>query len=144
VQAERRWWSDANRSVAAAAIFDRNIHYYKRFLLHGGFLTRHEAFERDAHLSSGFFTPDHYQRHEGYLGANGEAGRLRWELRGSGGAQQILQAADYRPSWDVTSSVSLRLTGALRLFGNYQRRNYSLLAKDGWYQGFFITLGIQP
>jgi hypothetical protein len=30
------------------------------------------------------------------------------------------------------------------LFGNYQRRNYSLLAKDGWYQGFFITLGIQP
>ncbi len=144
VQAERRWWSDANRSVGAGAIFDRNLHYYKRFLLHGGFLTRHEAFERDAHLSSGFFTPDHYQRHEGHLGANGEAGRLRWELRASGGAQQILQAADYRPSWDVTSSVSLRLTRGLRLFGNYQRRNYSLLAKDGWYQGFFITLGIQP
>lgn len=144
VQAERRWWSDGNRSTASAVIFDRTLHYYKRFMLHGGFLTRHEMFHRDMKFASGFFTPDHYQRHEGYLGANGEARRLRWEMQASGGAQQVVRTAAYRPSWDVTSSLSLRLIRAFRLSGNYQRRNYSLLAKDGWYQGFYFTLGIQP
>jgi tetratricopeptide (TPR) repeat protein len=144
IQAEQRWWSDNNRSLAGGAILDRTLHYYSRFLLHGGFLTRHDVFARDTRLTSGFFTPDHYQRHEAHLGANGEAGRLRWELQAGGGAQQIMRTALYQPSWDVTSSFSVRLTGALRFFAKYQRRNYSLLAKDGWYQGFYFNIGIQP
>jgi tetratricopeptide (TPR) repeat protein len=143
-QAERRWWSDTNRSIAGAVIFDHVLHYNKHLLLHGGLMTRHDKFDRDMEFASGFFTPDHLQRHESYMGANGEAGLLSWEVRGGGGAQQITTASDFRPSWDVTSSLGIRLARALRIYLNYQRRNYSLLAKDGWYQGFYISLGMKP
>jgi len=64
-------------------------------------------------------------------------------VRGSGGAQHVARPADYRPDWDFTSSVSFRLGRSLQLSANYQRRNYSLVSKDGWYQGLHFTLGME-
>lgn len=66
------------------------------------------------------------------------------KLRGAAGAQQLARGDDYRFSWEISPSVSLRLAGPLDLFAGYQRRNYSLLSRHGWYQGFFITLGVRP
>jgi hypothetical protein len=39
--------------------------------------------------------------------------------------------------------VSIPLGRALELSGSYQRRNYSLLTRDGWYQGLQFTIGIK-
>ncbi|MBI3664826.1 MAG: hypothetical protein HY236_01135, partial [Acidobacteria bacterium] len=58
--------------------------------------------------------------------------------------QQVVRAADYRVDWEVTSSAGIRFARSLRLYGNYQRRNYSLLARNGWYQGFYVSLEARP
>jgi DNA-binding SARP family transcriptional activator len=142
--AERRYWSDSNRSLAGEATLRRNLHYYKPFLVDGGFLTHWEKFDRDTELEAGFFTPGRYRRHDGFLGLHGELKRLSYELRGAGGAQQVARAAAYRPDWEVTSTAGLRLSRSIRLSASYQRRNYSLLSRDGWYQGFYFSLGTQP
>jgi hypothetical protein len=95
--------------------------------------------------ASGFFTPDHYSRYDGFLNTHGEVKKwLSWELRGEGGTQQILSSAAYLPNWSVTSRLSVKLGESLRLYGSYDRRNYTLLAQNGWYQGFYVSLGIQP
>ena len=70
-------------------------------------------------------------------------GRIRYEVRGSGGAQQVARIADYRPDWDVTSTISIGLGRWLQLSANYQRRNYNLLSNNGWYQGLYFSLGMQ-
>jgi hypothetical protein len=67
--------------------------------------------------------------------------RLTYELRGAGGTQQVARAAAYRPDWEVTSTAALRLSRSIRLAASYQRRNYGLLSRDGWYQGFYFSLG---
>lgn len=75
-----------------------------------------------------------------------DAGALRgfrYEVRGFGGAQQVSRTADYRPDWDVTSIVSVPLGRWLQLSANYERRNYSLVTTNGWYQGFQFTIGIK-
>ena len=36
-----------------------------------------------------------------------------------------------------------RSAGGFELSANYQRRNYSLVTRDGWYQGFQFTIGIK-
>lgn len=144
VRGERRYWSDDNRSLNAETALRRILHYYKPFMVDAGVLSRWEKFDRDTQFASGFFTPDQYRRHDGFLGLHGELGRLSWELRGAGGAQRVARAADYRPDWEATATATVRLSRVLRLSGGYQRRNYSLLSRDGWYQGFFVSLGIQP
>jgi hypothetical protein len=143
VHGERRYWSDSNRSLAGEATLRRILHYYKPFLVDGGLLTHWEKFDRDTKFEAGFFTPDRYRRHDGFLGLHGELNRFSYELRGAGGAQQVARAASYRPDWEVTSTAALRLSRSFRLAVSYQRRNYSLLSRDGWYQGFYFSLGTQ-
>ncbi len=143
--ATRRYWSDNNRSIAGQVTFRRVLHYYKPFMVDAGAFTHWEKFDRDTKFQSGFFTPDRYLRHDGFLGLHGELGRaVLYELRGTAGFQQVARAASYRSDWEIVSSVSVRVTRALRLSANYQRRNYSLLSRDGWYQGFYVSLGVQP
>jgi tetratricopeptide (TPR) repeat protein len=145
LQADRRWWSDGNHSASGEAVLERVLQRRRSFGLRGGLLTHGEGFARDNHFAAGFFTPDLYLRHDAFLHARVDLGRgVVWEVRSAGGAQRITQEASYRPSWEVTTWVSARLGGKLRLSGSYQRRNYSLLSRDGWYQGFYISLGGQP
>jgi Flp pilus assembly protein TadD len=143
VRADRRYWSDSNRSMIADATLRRILHYQKHFLVDGGFLNHWETYDRDTQFQAGFFTPDRYLRHDGFLGIHGELKRLIYEFRGSGGAQQVARSAEYRSDWEITASAGLALTRALRLSANYQRRNYSLISRDGWYQGFYIALGVR-
>jgi Flp pilus assembly protein TadD len=144
-RADRRWWSDDNRSLAAEASLRRILHYSKPFMIDAGAQARWEQFERDTRFASGFFTPERYRRHDGFLGVHGELNhRLRYELRGAAGAQQLARGASHRFSWEVAVSASVRLAGPLELYGAYQRRNYSLITRDGWYHGFFVALGIRP
>ncbi len=143
VRGDRRFWSDANRSLASEATLRRILHYDRRFSVDAGLLTHWEQFDRDSLLEAGFFTPDRYRRHDGYLGLYGELGSVRYEVRGSGGAQQVARFADYRPDWDLTSTISVGLGRSLQLSASYQRRNYSLVSRDGWYQGLHFTLGIE-
>lgn len=77
------------------------------------------------------------------MGVHGQLRWVRYEVRGSGGAQQVARIASYRPDWDFTSAVSAKLGRWLQLSASYQRRNYSLVSKDGWYQGLQFTLGMQ-
>jgi len=143
--AGRRYWSDHNRSQFAEGQLRRILHYYKPFMIDAGAQTRWEKFDRDTRFASGFFTPERYRRHDGFLGLHGEFGRrLSYDLRGAAGAQQLARGADYRASWEASSSFTFRLTGPLSLSANYQRRNYSLLARNGWYQGFWVSLAIRP
>jgi tetratricopeptide (TPR) repeat protein len=145
VKLDRRWWSDQNSSWQGDAVFTRNLIYHRGFNLDAGALTSHQTFARDILAVSGFFTPDHYSRYDGFLNTHGEVKKwLTWELRGEGGTQQILSSAAYLPNWSVTSRLSIKLGEALRLYGSYERRNYTLLAQNGWYQGFYVSLGIQP
>jgi hypothetical protein len=145
VKLDRRWWSDQNTSWQGDAVFTRNMIYHRGFHLDAGALTSHESFAHDMLAASGFFNPDHYGRYDGFLNTHGEVKKwLSWELRGEGGTQQILSNAAYQPNWSVTSRLSVKLGQALRLYGSYERRNYTLLAQNGWYQGFYVSLGIQP
>ena len=143
LHADRRYWSDQNRSIAGEATLRRVVHYYKPFTVDGGALARWEKFDVDTRFRSGFFTPGQYRRHDGFAALHGELGRrMSYEVRGAGGAQRVSRTADYRPDWEATSSVTIRLNQILRLSASYQRRNYSLLSRNGWYQGFYITLGM--
>ncbi|MBZ5635352.1 MAG: tetratricopeptide repeat protein [Acidobacteriia bacterium] len=142
-RAEGRTWSDDNHSITAEATLRRILRYNKRFSVDGGLLSHWEHFDHDTESEAGFFTPDRYQRHDAYLGLHGDLRRIRYEIRGSGGAQQVTRLAAYRPDWDVTSIVSVPLGRSLQLSGSYQRRNYSLVTKDGWYQGLQFTMGIK-
>jgi len=144
VRADRRYWSDANQSLASEAMLRKILHYNRHFSVDAGLLSHWEQFDHDTQLEAGFFTPDRYRRHDGYLGVHGELRRLRYEVRGSGGAQQVARIAAYRPDWDFNSALSVRLGRWLQLSASYQRRNYSLVSKDGWYQGLQFTLGTQP
>ena len=142
---DRRRWSDANYSVQGEGALSRNLIYGKAFNLDAGVITHHQAFHRDMLAVSGFFTPDHYGRYDGFLKTNGEARKwLIWELRGEGGSQQITSGADFRPNWAVTARMSGRLHRALWLYASYERKNYSLLSRDGWYQGFTVSLTVLP
>jgi Flp pilus assembly protein TadD len=140
---EGRIWSDDNQSIVAEATLRRILHYSNRFSVDAGLLTQWEAFDHDTEAEAGFFTPDRYQRDDAYLDLYGDLRRVRYEIRGSGGAQQVSRVAAYRPDWDVTSIVSIPLGRVLELSGSYQRRNYSLLTRNGWYQGFQFTLGFK-
>jgi tetratricopeptide (TPR) repeat protein len=145
VKLDRRWWSDENNSWQGDAVFTRNLIYHRGFHLDAGALTSHQTFARDMLAVSGFFTPDHYSRYDGFFNTHGEVKKwLAWELRGEGGRQQILSSAAYLPDWAVTSRLSIKLGESLRLYGSYERRNYTLLAHNGWYQGFYVSIGIQP
>jgi len=145
VKLDRRWWSDQNTSWQGDAVFTRNMIYHRGFHLDAGALTSHESFAHDMLAASGFFNPDHYGRYDGFVNTHGEVKKwLTWELRGEGGTQQILRNAAYQPNWSVTSRLSVKLGQALRLYGSYERRNYTLLAQNGWYQGFYVSLAIQP
>ncbi len=143
VRTDRRYWSDVNQSIASEATLRRILRYNKRLSIDTGLLSHWEQFDHDTQLEAGFFTPDRYRRHDGYLGLHGELGSVRYEVRGFGGAQQVARTADYRPDWDFTSTVSVGLGRSLQLSASYQRRNYSLVSKDGWYQGLQFTLGIK-
>ena len=144
VRADRRYWSDANQSLASEAMLRKSLQSRPYLSVDAGLLSHWEQFDHNTVLEAGFFTPDRYRRHDGYLGLHGELRRVRYEVRGAGGAQQVARIAGYRPDWDFTSSVSVRLGRAFQLSASYQRRNYSLLSKDGWYQGLHFFLGIQP
>jgi hypothetical protein len=140
---EGRYWSDDNQSIVAEATLRKILRYNNRFSLDAGLLTHWEAFDHDTEPEAGFFTPDRYQREDAYLGLHGDLRKVRYEVRASGGAQQVSRIAAYRPDWEVTSMVSIPLGRALELSGSYQRRNYSLLTRDGWYQGLQFTIGIK-
>jgi len=142
-RAEGRIWSDDNQSIVAEATLRRILRYNNRFSVDAGLLTHWEAFSHDTEAEAGFFTPDRYQRDDAFLGVHGDLRRVRYEIRGSGGAQQVSRLAAYRPDWDVTSIISIPLGRVLELSGSYQRRNYSLLTRNGWYQGLQFTLGLK-
>ncbi|HYM09219.1 MAG TPA: tetratricopeptide repeat protein [Bryobacterales bacterium] len=145
LHAERRYWSDQNASIAADALLRRILHYHRPFMIDAGALVHWEHYARDTQFASGFFTPDEYRRYDGFMGLHGELGRwVSYEVRGAVGAQRVTQSATYRPDWELTTSANFRLSRSLRFSANYQRRNYSLLSRDGWYQGFYIGLGFQP
>jgi len=55
----------------------------------------------------------------------------------------VTRLAAYRPDWDITSIVSIPLGRWFQWSASYQRRNYSLLSKDGWYQGLQFSIGIK-
>jgi tetratricopeptide (TPR) repeat protein len=142
-RAEGRTWSDVNQSVIGEATFRRVLRYSERFSIDTGLLTHWEHFDHDTESEAGFFTPDRYQRHDAYLGLHGALRGLRYEARGFGGAQQVSRVSAYRPDWDVTSIVSVPLGRSIQLTANYERRNYSLVTTNGWYQGFQFTIGIR-
>jgi len=145
VAVDRRWWSDTNRSVQGDAGLTHTLRYGRRLNVDGGALAEFQAYQKDLILVSGFFNPDRYSRYDGFLNVHGEASRLvSWELRGEGGTQQILGNATFEPNWSVTSRLSVGLTKAVRLYASYERRNYSFLSGQGWYQGFYISLGVRP
>ena len=145
VKLDQRWWSDQKRSFQGDAVFTRNLIYHRSFHLNAGALTSHEAFARDLLAVSGFFTPDHYSRYDGFFETHGEVKKwLTWQFRGEGGAQQIVSSAAYLPNWAVNSRLSIKLRKSLSLDGFYERKNYTLLAQDGWYQGFHVSLRVQP
>lgn len=144
VRADRRYWSDSNRSIAGEAVLKRSLQSHAYLAVDAGLLSHWEQFDQNTEFEAGFFTPDRYRRYDGYLGLHGGLRRIRYEARASGGAQQVARIADYRPDWDFNSSMSVRLGRALQLAASYQRRNYSLVSKDGWYQGLRFSLGIQP
>jgi len=141
---DQRLWSDANRSVQGEGALTYTLVYGKSFNLDTGALTHHQAFRRDMLAVSGFFTPDHYSRYNGFLNAHGEVKKLTWEMRGEGGTQQITSASAFEPNWAVTARASARLGRSLWLYGSYERKNYSLLSRGGWYQGFYVSLMVQP
>lgn len=139
-----RRWSDANQSLETEGTLSRNWIYGRAFNLDAGALAAHQAFARDMLAVSGFFTPDRYSRYVGFADVHGEAGpRVTWEMRGEGGRQQITSASDYRPNWSVTTRLSVKLMPKVSLYGSYERKNYSLIALNGWYQGFFAGLRVQ-
>jgi tetratricopeptide (TPR) repeat protein len=140
---EGRSWSDDNQSIVADATLRKILRYSNRLSLDGGLLTHWEAFGHDTESEAGFFTPDRYQRDDAYLGLHGDLRRVRYEIRSAGGVQQVTRNAAYRPDWDVTSIIAIPLGRALELSGSYQRRNYSLLTRNGWYQGLQFTLGFK-
>ncbi len=142
-RAEGRNWSDDNQSIIGEATFRRILRYSNRFSVDAGLFDHWEHFDHDTQSEAGFFTPDRYQRHDAYLGLHGDLHRFRYEVRGFGGAQQVARTADFRPDWDVTSIVSVPLGRWLQLSANYERRNYSLVTTNGWYQGFQFTIGIK-
>ncbi len=145
LRVDRKWWSDTNRSIDSEAVLSRKAIYGRRFNLDGGGLGAYEAFDRNMLAVSGFFTPDRYMRYAGFVDLHGDApGRIAWEVRGEGGAQQIASTAGFDPTWDVTTRLSIKVSRAMRLYGSYERRNYSLLDRNGWYQGFYISLNFQP
>ena len=140
-----RGWSDGNHSQHADANASRTLIYNRKFNLDAGPSASFQAFARDMTAVSGFFTPDRYSRYNVFTAAHGEAGRTAtWEIRGEGGSQQITSLSDFRPEWGVRARMSLRLGPVLRLYGSYERKNYSLLSRDGWYQGFYVSLGVHP
>jgi Flp pilus assembly protein TadD len=139
----RGYWSDANQSFRSDATLKRVVHYNRHVSVDAGLLHHWEQFDRNTQLEAGFFTPDRYWRHDGFLGVHGELKRVQYELRGSGGSQQVAHGADYRPDWDITSAVSVKLSRLLKLWASYQRRNYSLVSRDGWYQGLQFSLEVQ-
>jgi len=142
---ERQWWSDGNRSYKGEAHFSRTVVYKKKFNWDLGSLTAHQAFARDLTAVSGFFTPDHYSRYDAFTDAHGEVGSsATWEIRGEGGTQKITTASDFRPDWAATARVSARIGAALWLYGSYERKNYSLLSRTGWYQGFTVGFAVHP
>jgi hypothetical protein len=120
VKLDRRWWSDQNTSWQGDAVFTRNLIYHRGFNLDSGALTSHEAFAHYTLPVSGFFTPDHYGRYDGFVNTHGEVKKwLTWELRGEGGTQQILSSSAYMPNWSVTSRLSFKLGKQMRLYGSY-------------------------
>jgi hypothetical protein len=143
VRADRRYWSDANQSIAGDVTLRKLLVRNRRVSVDAGVLTHWEQFDHDTQLEAGFFTPDRYLRHDGYVGLHGDLGSVQYEVRGSGGVQQVSRLANYRPDWDVSSTVSTRLGRWFRLSASYQRRNYSLVSKDGWYQGLQFTLRLR-
>ena len=143
LNAGRRWWSDTNRSLDGAAAFSHTAVYGKRFNLDGGALGGYQSFNLNLIAVSGFFTPDRYVHWAGFMDGHGEAGPATWEVRGEGGAQQVAIAAPYEPAWNLTARLSLKLGRDARLSGWYERRNYSLIDRNGWYQGFYAGLGIR-
>jgi hypothetical protein len=78
------------------------------------------------------------------VNTHGELKKFIWEIRGEGGKQQVTTASAFQPNWSVTARASTRLGGALWLYASYERKNYSLLSRDGWYQGFYVSLAVQP
>lgn len=144
LRADKRLWSDTNHSMQGEGAFTRNLVYGKTFNLDAGALTHQQAFRHDFLAASGFFTPDHYSRYTGFLNTHGELKKFTWEIRGEGGTQQITTASNFTPNWSVTARASAKLGGLFRLYGSYERKNYSLLSRDGWYQGFYISLMVQP
>jgi len=145
VRFERRLWSDDNRSNGADASVRRILVYHRPFMIDAGVQSHWESFDRDTRFASGFFTPERYHRHDGFLGLHGELNhKMRYEIRGAAGAQELAARGGYRPSWEIAASTSVRLSGPLELWAGYQRRNYSLISRDGWYHGLYVTLGIRP
>ena len=143
VRADRRYWSDANQSILGEITLRRVLHYSKSASVEAGLLSHWEHFDRDMEAESGFFTPERYGRNDATLGLHGEWRNLQYDVRGSGGAQQVAPAAGYQPDWDFTSIISARLGRSLRLSADYERRNYSLVSRNGWYQGLHVSLGIR-
>jgi hypothetical protein len=142
---ERRIWSDSNRSVAADAVFQRVLRYSRALSIDGGIETHFEAFLHDMLSRSGYFSPDYYERYEGFLSAHGEIGRrAQYELRAQRGEQRLAQGADLRSSWAVSSSLHLRLRKSLGLVTAWQWRNYSLLYQTGWYRQLSVQLDFHP
>jgi predicted Zn-dependent protease len=142
---ERRIWSDSNRSLAADAVFQRVLRYTRALAMDGGIETHFEAFRHDMFSRSGYFSPDYYERYEGFLSAHGELGRrAQYEVRAQGGEQRLAQGADLRSSWAVSSSLRLRLHRSLGLVSAWQWRNYSLLYQTGWYRQLSVQLEVHP
>ena len=123
VRVDRRYWSDANQSLASEATLRRILHHNRRFSVDAGLLSHWEQFDHDTQLEAGFFTPDRYRRHDGYLGVHGELRRVRYEVRGSGGAQQVARIAAYRPDWDFNSALSEEPARVASIVGQLPARN---------------------
>lgn len=60
VRVDRRYWSDANQSLASEATLRRILHNHSRFSVDAGLLSHWEHFDHDTQLEAGFFTPDRY------------------------------------------------------------------------------------
>jgi hypothetical protein len=142
--AERRFWNDGNKSAGGMAHLQRALIFSRRMSVEAGPRLRIESFARDNRFTAGFFTPDWYDCYEGFARLRGEIGRVSYDVRPSVGAQRISSSGQFRGAWEITGSLNLRLSNTLELSGNYQRRNYSLLGANGFWQGFYLQVAVRP
>jgi hypothetical protein len=141
--ADRRFWNNDNKSVGGNVQLQHVLRYSKRFAIAAGPRLRVETFARNTTVASGYYTPDWYDCYQGFVGFHGElVNRLTYDVRPAIGVQRLASGSEFRRTHEIASALNLRITRALFLSANYQRRSYSVVSGHGSYQGVYLQAGL--